>query len=103
MAPGRVRGWRLTPAARADLGAIWDFTASRWSPDRADAYLLGLDATLGLLCEHPEMGRERAEIAPPVRLHPYRAHVILYRIEGDHLAVLRVAHGRRNWRALLED
>jgi toxin ParE1/3/4 len=38
-----------------------------------------------------------------VRIHPHRAHLIVYRIEDGHLAVIRIVHARRRWQALLED
>jgi len=95
--------FRLSPAAQIDLDGIWTYTAETWSPDRADAYLRGLGAKLDALCSHPEIARERHEIDPPVRLHPYRAHLIIYRIEDDHLAIIRVVHKRQHWQALLND
>lgn len=98
--PGRQI--RLTPAARRDLDAIWDFTAERWSAAQADSYLRGLAGLFQTLAEFPEIARERREITPPVRLHPYRAHLIIYRAEPDHLLVIRVVHGRQDWPVLLD-
>ena len=54
-----------------------------------------------MLLRHPEMAREYTEIDPPVRLHPYRSHLIVYRIDADHLAVIRILHARQHWQALL--
>ncbi len=98
-----VDGYRLTPAARGDLADIWDYTARTWSTDQANSYLRGLDRKLHDLCRNPEIARERPEIDPPVRLHPYRSHLIVYRIEVNHLAVIRIVHSRRHWQALLGD
>ena len=98
-----IEEYRLSPAAQNDLGGIWDYTALMWSPDQADAYLRGLAETLDVLRDHPEIARERREIDPPVRLHPYRSHLIIYRIEGDHLAIIRVVHRRQHWQAFLSD
>ncbi|MCK9509999.1 MAG: type II toxin-antitoxin system RelE/ParE family toxin [Pigmentiphaga sp.] len=28
----------FSPAAEADLGEIWDYTADRWGPGQADSY-----------------------------------------------------------------
>ncbi|MEO1686303.1 MAG: type II toxin-antitoxin system RelE/ParE family toxin [Pseudomonadota bacterium] len=93
---------RLTPAARRDLEDIWDWTAEAFSPDQADAYLRGLAEALSLIAAQPGIGRERPEIAPPVRLHPWRSHLIVYRAEAEGVLVIRVPHARRDWRALLE-
>jgi toxin ParE1/3/4 len=95
--------YRLSPAAQNDLSGIWDYTALMWSPDQADAYLRGLAEKLDVLCVHPEIARERREIDPPVRLHSYRSHLIIYRIEDDHLAIIRVVHRRQHWQALLDE
>ena len=103
MPPGQVSEYRLSPAAQQDLESIWDFTVQTWSPDQADSYLRGLADKLSLLCENPLIARERAEIDPPVRLHPYRSHLIIYRVEADHLAVIRIVHGRQRWQVLLDD
>lgn len=82
---------------------IWEGGALRWSADQADAYLRTLGATFRLLREFPELARERAEIVPPVRVHPHRAHLIVYRVTEDAVEVIRVLHGRRDWQALLQD
>lgn len=96
-----VDEYRLSPAAEADLDAIWDFTAVRWSVDQADAYLRGLGEKFHHLCVFPLSNRERSEISPPVRLSIYKSHLIVYRLEPDHIAVLRVVHGAQKWQSLL--
>lgn len=101
--PGRrADAYRLSRAAQRDLDAIWDYTAQTWSPAQADTYLRGLGGMLDTLCHNPEIARERHEIDPPVRLHRYRSHLIVYRIEADGLDVIRIVHERRHWQALLE-
>jgi len=42
------------------------------------------------------MARERREFMPPVPLHPYRAHVIVYVVDGSAILTLRVLHGRQD-------
>lgn len=98
-----IEEYRLSPAAQIDLSDIWDYTVAMWSADQADAYLRGLGEKLQVLCSHPEIARERTEIDPPVRLQPYRSHLIIYRIEDDHLAIIRVVHNRQHWQALLNE
>ncbi|WP_425051025.1 type II toxin-antitoxin system RelE/ParE family toxin [Psychromarinibacter sp. S121] len=95
--------YRLSPAAENDLAGIWRYSAETWSVDQADTYLRDLDKRLHDLCRNPEVARERTEVSPAVRLYPYRSHLIIYRVEGDWVSVLRVVHNRRNWEALLGD
>ena len=97
MAAGPVSAYRLTPAAQSDLEAIWRFTANRWSVQQAEAYLTGLRDALDDLVSNPRMARERFELIPPVRVQPYGSHIIIYTIETDHLAIIRIRHSRENW------
>jgi toxin ParE1/3/4 len=91
------------PAAENDLENIWHYTADNWSPVQADRYADALEAVFKLLVSMPGLARERQEFNPPVRIHPSASHVIVYRIEGDVLIVMRVLGAKQNWRALLED
>ncbi len=98
-----VSEYRLSPAAQIDLDQIWDYTAEIWSVDQAETYLRGLHSKLSHLCEFPLSNRERVEIKPPVRISGYERHLIIYRAEGDHIAIIRVAHNRSRWQALLSE
>ena len=40
------------------------------------------------------MARERLEIHPPVRVHPYKSHVVIYKIEGPDILIIRARLGR---------
>ncbi|MEQ8897959.1 MAG: type II toxin-antitoxin system RelE/ParE family toxin [Roseovarius sp.] len=93
----------LRPRAEADLADIWDYTVGAWSEAQAVSYLTGLDATLGLLAEFPETARLREEFVPPVRIHPYRAHLIVFLADDSVLDVVRVMHARPNWQAFLTE
>ena len=67
---------------------------------QADRYHDALFDQFDLLAAFPRMARERTELDPPVRVHPFRAHLILYRVEpDDSILILRVRHGREDWTA----
>lgn len=102
MAADRLAEYRLTPAALGDLEDIWLYSARTWSVTQADRYVDALERTFDTLLAMPRMARERTEIDPPVRLHPSGQHVIVYRIEVDHLTVLRILGGRQHWQAVLD-
>jgi len=93
----------LRPAAEADLDRIWSYTTSAWSEAQAEEYLMGVDSVLRLLAEFPELARLREEFRPAVRIHPHRAHLIIYRTENATLEVLRIIHARTNWTAVLRE
>ena len=93
--------YRLTPAAQEDLEDIWVYTAQTWSVDQAERYTDALEEAFDRLLIMPEMARERREFDPPVRVHPSAEHIIVYRIEQDHLAILRILGGRQDWLSIL--
>ncbi len=101
MADRRPTHLRLTPAAQADLEDIWLHGARTWSPDKADRHLDALGRSLEILLSMPEMARERREFNPPVRIHVTLGHLVIYRIEEDHLAILRILGAGRDWENLL--
>lgn len=94
---------RLRPCARADLDDIWTYTVARWGRAQAVDYLSGLDGAFRLLADFPEIARLRREFTPPVRIHRYREHVIIYLSGNDAIDILRVAHARANWSEFLAD
>ena len=102
MAGGRLRDYRLAPAAATDLEDIWLYTARNWSVEQADRYTDALETVFDTLVAMPEIAGERPEFEPPVRVHPSARHMVIYRIEGDHLVVLRILGGRQNWRAFFD-
>lgn len=93
---GAGKSCRLRPAAVADLETIWEFSAARWSPDHADAYINGIIAAFEKIAENPRLYRERLEFAPPVRFYLYKAHLIVFRDADDHLDVIRIRHARED-------
>ena len=98
-----IRQVKLRPRAEADLDGIWDYTVDTWSEAQAVDYLSGMDAALKLLAEFPEMARLRQEFTPPVRIHPYRKHLIIYIADESFIDVVRVVHAQANWSALFTE
>ncbi|MCJ2045517.1 type II toxin-antitoxin system RelE/ParE family toxin [Methylobacterium sp. J-078] len=92
---------RITDAAEADLERIGDFIALD-NPDRAlsfvneilDRCLRLADAPRGF----PLVPRyERSG----VRRRPYRDYLIFYRVEDDHVDVLHILNGARDYETIL--
>lgn len=101
MAADRLTHYHLSPAARNDLEDILRYTAHEWSVDQAELYSDGLEESVNRLLYIPEMARERTEFTPPVRIYRSSLHMVIYRIESDHLVILRVLGGKQDWQAVL--
>ena len=93
----------LAPQAENDLVGIWHYTVREWSETQAERYLAGLDDVFALLASQPEIARLRREIVPPVRVHSYRSHLVIFTADEGVMEVIRVVHGRSNWVELLAD
>lgn len=59
-------------------------------------------AALDVLCLHPRLGTTREDLRPRLRRHPVLSHIVVYRVDGNMLIVLRIVHQRMDLdRALL--
>jgi toxin ParE1/3/4 len=84
----------LTPRAEQDLSEIFDYSADQWGTDRAVAYLKFLQATIERLLRFPELGRSADEVWPGLRIVPTGSHIVIYRLQPDVVAVIRILHQR---------
>jgi len=91
-------GFLLSRAAEEDIIGIAEVGVRLFGTSQARQYHDGLFAILDLIAANPRMARERLEISPPVRIHPFKAHLVVYRIEeGGDILVIRVRHGHEDW------
>lgn len=96
-------GWTLRPAAEVDLSEIWLHGADRWGVEQAERYSGSLFAVFDLLADFPELARERGEFTPPVRIHPSGSHLVLYRLDGPEIEIVRILHAHQNLTGYLQD
>ncbi|MDK4713591.1 type II toxin-antitoxin system RelE/ParE family toxin [Rhizobium sp. CNPSo 4039] len=88
----------LSVEAEEDIIAIAEQGIRMFGTAQARRYHDDLFAVLDLMAANPRMAREREEISPPVRIHPFKAHLIVYRIEEDGaIFVIRIRHEHENW------
>ncbi|ASW04791.1 type II toxin-antitoxin system RelE/ParE family toxin [Rhizobium sp. 11515TR] len=88
----------LSVEAEEDIIAIAEQGIRMFGTAQARRYHDDLFAVLDLMAANPRMAREREEISPPVRIHPSKAHLIVYRIEEDGaIFVIRIRHEHENW------
>ncbi len=86
--------FRLTKAARADLGEIARYTLERWGDHQRKRYLSQLDARFRQLARNPTHGIASDEIRPGYWRCSEGRHVIFYRIEDGTVEIIRVLHAR---------
>lgn len=89
--------FRLSEEAENDIVAIAEEGFRLFGEVQALRYHDELFALFDLIAANPMIARERHEITPPVRVHPFKAHLIVYMLNelGDVL-VIRVRHGHEN-------
>ncbi|WP_102958778.1 type II toxin-antitoxin system RelE/ParE family toxin [Mangrovicella endophytica] len=89
--------YKLTKAADQDIASLYRTGIERFGINQADRFLAGLVDTLDVIALFPMIARERHELAPPLRVHRYRSHLILYSVENEDVLIVRVRHGREDW------
>jgi len=92
---------RLSPEAVDDLDDIWFYVATNSSVEIADRFVDSLTTRFFLLASYPRAGRERDDRGPGMRTFPVGEYVVLYRIDGDDVLIVRVVRGTRDLDTLL--
>ena len=83
-------------AARRDLRSIYRTSAAQFGLGQADAYRDGLLAALTFCAENPRSVRETENLSRPIRVHPFRSHIIAFMILEDSILVVRILHSRQD-------
>ena len=90
--------YRLSLAAENDILNAYLEGVRLFGVEQAEKYHAGLERVFEFLSGTPEAARERLEIMPPVRIHPYRSHIVVYLVDRDGgVLILRIRHGREDW------
>ena len=100
MAPDSAR-YTLAPEAVRDLERIWAYGAETWSADRADHYLDELVLAFERVAQSPALHHQRLEFTPPVRIYPFRSHLIVYLDLEGQVTILRILGGRQDWQVIM--
>ena len=82
----------LTRKARADLDAIWNYTAQHWGEEQAEAYLLSLGETMQLLAKQPGLGRKIDDIREGYFKFPAASHIFIFRLTPGAIEIVRILH-----------
>ena len=91
-------GFRLSLAAEDDVISIAEEGVRLFGPVQAKRYHEELFAIFDLIAASPHIARERHELSPPMRIHPFKAHLVVYQIEDEGgILIVRVRHGHEDW------
>ncbi len=85
---------KLSPLARDDFIGILRYTGETWGHDQLVAYRHKLDAALQTLARNPALGHRRDDLPRTHQAYLVGSHVIVYRVESNHVGVVRILHRR---------
>lgn len=86
--------WLLSPRARADLDAIWDYTARTWDANQAERYIRLIQTAVERIAADPELATRCDEIRPGYRRFRTGSHVLFCRATAEALEIIRILHER---------
>lgn len=98
---GGVSELRFTTPARRDLNEIWEYIAQD-NPVAAGDFIEKITETCRTIADMPYMGRDRPDLIKGVRAFSVDRYLIIYRILGNGIQIVRVAHAARNISSLLD-
>lgn len=90
---------RLSNEAKEDVIQIYMMGVGMFGVEQAERYHEGLEQTFHFLSDFPFAAPERAELKGSPRIHPYRSHIIIYRLDGPDIFIQRVRHASEDWLA----
>ncbi|MDB6067258.1 MAG: plasmid stabilization system protein RelE/ParE family [Pedosphaera sp.] len=94
----------IAPAARSDLIEIWSYYATEIGDvDLADRIREEIFEGIRAAARKPGIGHLRRDLADePLRFWRVRSYLIIYRSQAKPLQVVRILHGARDVRAVLD-
>ncbi|GLP96001.1 type II toxin-antitoxin system RelE/ParE family toxin [Paraferrimonas sedimenticola] len=91
--------YTLSKKAEQDLISIFVDGAQQFGEMQARKYHSELKMVFELLAENPLANRERVEFFPPIRIHPHKAHLLVYAADvSQGVYFVRILHQREDWR-----
>lgn len=92
-----MTGYVLSPAAQADLDAIWDLGEERWGIDQAEDYARQILRAFEILAADPRRGRPCDDVRAGYRKFAVGAHMIFYRRADGVTDIVRILHQRMDF------
>jgi toxin ParE1/3/4 len=88
------RNIRFSASARQDFVAILRYTLATWGEAQMLRYRETLETGLDNLADNPQLGRLRQELSQEYRSIRIAAHVMIYRLDGETIYIVRILHNR---------
>jgi toxin ParE1/3/4 len=89
-----MTGYILSPRAQSDLDGIWNYTETNWDRRQAEIYTRDIRQMIEAVVVNPRRGRPIDEIRKGYFKCPVSSHLIVYRIVGSDIDVIRILHKR---------
>lgn len=90
--------YRLSRKAEEDILEIFVSGAECFGVRQEELYHIELEHRFRFLAENPLAAPLHNELRPPVRIHPFASHLIVYTtLENDDIMIIRVRHGHEAW------
>lgn len=93
----------FTKAAVADLQSIRSYTLHTWGAEQEQIYLDSLWKKFGDLLASPQRWRQRNDLFPGCQIAAHAKYVILFRINGSELQIVRILHAAMDFPRHLTD
>ena len=99
----KVRAFIVSPEAKQDLIALYDWIADRSSNIQALAYLERIETHLAGFSHASERGHLREDIRPGLRITGFEKRITIAFTVSDHsVNILRLLYGGQDWEEGLE-
>ncbi|PTS84548.1 MULTISPECIES: type II toxin-antitoxin system RelE/ParE family toxin [unclassified Caulobacter] len=89
--------YRLSRKAEADIIDLYLIGADAFGEAQAERYHAGLEQAFAFLSDFPRAAPEREGLGRSSRVHPYKSHIIIYRLDGADILIQRVRHAHEDW------
>lgn len=96
------------PRAEADLIGCYAYLGEQSSEATADRFLAAVEKTLGLLARSPGIGAPHETNNPwlpglrSLPVSKFKRYILFYRAFDDRIELVRVLHGARDIRSILD-
>lgn len=81
----------FSPAAAADMDAIWDYTVNEWGADQADRYTDDIRDVCISLARGEKRGRT-VDVREGYLKHAVGRHLVFFRSTDTGIEVIRILH-----------